>query len=75
MLTPLLHKLDQKIAIFRGFFRITGLQHKLLIFESPNMFHWKSAKKEKKKKKKKKQKQNQVSGFRNKIWVKLASVL
>ena len=71
MLTPLLHKLDQKIAIFRGFFRITGLQHKLLIFESPNMFHWKSAKKEKKKK----QKQNQVSGFRNKIWVKLASVL
>ena len=53
MLTPLLHKLDQKIAIFRGFFRITGLQHKLLIFESPNMFHWKSEKKEKKKKKSK----------------------
>ena len=29
------------------FFRTTGLQHKLLILiESPNIFHWKSAKKE-----------------------------
>ena len=49
---PFLHKLDQKIAIFRGFSnfsRTTGYQLKLLILiESPNIFLWKLAKKIKK---------------------------
>ena len=31
---------------YQHFFRTNGLQHKLLILiESPNIFHWKSAKK------------------------------
>ena len=46
------------MAIFRDFskkiFRTIGLQLKLLILiESPNIFHWKPAKKTKKKKEKK----------------------
>ena len=52
-------KLGPRKAIFRGFtkfiFKTTGLQLKLLILiESPNTFHWKSAKKKKKKKREKK---------------------
>ena len=48
--TPILHKLGQKLVIFRGFskffFRTTGFQLKLLmLIESSNIFHWKTGKK------------------------------
>ena len=48
--TPVLHKLGQKIVIFRGFskifFRTTGFQLKFLILiELANILHWKLAKK------------------------------
>ena len=49
--TPFLHKLGQKIVIFKGFSNFfselpTGFQLKLLILiESPKIFHWKPAKK------------------------------
>ena len=48
--TPFLYNLGQKLETFRGFsnffFRIAGFQLKLLILiESPNIFHWKPAKK------------------------------
>ena len=47
--TPFLHKLGQKIVIFRGFskkfFRTTGYQLKFLILiEFSNILHWKPAK-------------------------------
>ena len=51
---PFVVQIGPQKAIFRGFtnfffFRITGLQNKLLIIiESPNIFHWKSTKKRKK---------------------------
>ena len=50
MRTPILHKFSQKMLIFRGFskffFRTTGFQLKLMILiASPNIFHWKPAKK------------------------------
>ena len=49
---PFLFKLSPKKPFLRGFtnffFRTLGLQHKLLIWiVSPNIFHWKSAKKSK----------------------------
>ena len=45
---PCLYKLCQKMVIFRGFSKffseLTGFQLKLLILiESPNIFHWKTA--------------------------------
>ena len=47
-----LMKIGPKKAIFKRFyqlfFKTTGFQHKLLILiKSPNIFHWKSAKKSK----------------------------
>ena len=52
IMTPCLCKLGTKKTIFKRFyqlfFRTTGLQQELLILiESPNIFHWKSAKKSK----------------------------
>ena len=51
-MTPFLCKLGPKKPFLGGFtnffFRTNRLQHKLLILiESPNMFHWKSANKSK----------------------------
>ena len=45
--TLVLHKLGQKIVIFRGFSRIfSELQlNFLILIEFPNMLHWKPAKK------------------------------
>ena len=68
VITFFLHKLSPKIALFRGFskkiFRTTGLQLKLLILiESPNIFHWKPAKKS-----------NWVWSW-GKIWAKLGPML
>ena len=67
MLTPFLRKLGPKIAILRGFtifFRTTGLQHKILkLIESPNIFHWKSAK------------EQRECGLRGKIRAKLGPML
>ena len=50
--TPFLHKLGQKIVIFRGFsnffFKTTGFQLKFyILIEFPNILHWKPAKKKK----------------------------
>ena len=50
---PFVVQIGAQKLIFRGFtfffFRATGLQQKLLtLIESPNIFHWKSAKKGKK---------------------------
>ena len=47
---PFFVQIGHKKTIFKKFyqlfFRTTGLQHKLLkLSESPNIFHWKSAKK------------------------------
>ena len=50
METPVLHKLDQKIVIFRGFgkiFQNYWIPIKFLILiKFPNILHWKPAKKD-----------------------------
>ena len=46
-IAPIQKKKKIKLKVSPKFFRIAGLQQKLLILiESPNIFHWKLAKKE-----------------------------
>ena len=69
IMTPFLYKLGPIKQLIRGFtnqlfFRTTELQHNLLILiESSNIFHWKSAKRVK------------WIGLWNKIWVKFGPML
>ena len=67
---PFVVQIGPEKAIFGGFIfffflRTTGLLQKLILIESPNIFHWKSTTKKKK---------NGCS-FRSKIWAKLGLML